>query len=187
MRGRLSTHGRDIRPRARESLESPNQGERTAREAAHAEGFQGIPELPSAMGPNRGRSNQITTRERRVGQRNRTSRRLDFRRRHKTGDRKYPVLHGRRKGREKRDFSNSRNLHRERCRRLGKPELARLRAGSFLMFFASVVVAAERSEVGTIPADPLDIMVDIKTGRRKRLTQGHLSTCRQKGEKEGKE
>lgn len=55
------------------------------------------------------------------------------------------------------------------------------------MFFASVVVAAERSEVGTILADPLDVMVDIKTGRRKRLTQGYLSTCRQKGEKEGKE
>jgi hypothetical protein len=97
------------------------------------------------------------------------------------------VLQVLKKGWEKRDFRNSGNLHRERCRCLGKPELARLRAGSFLMFFASVVVAAERSEVGTIPADPLDIMVDIKTGRRKRLTQGHLSTCRQKGEKEGKE
>jgi hypothetical protein len=47
------------------------------------------------------------------------------------------------------------------------------------MFFASVVVATERSVVGTIRAEPLDIMVDVKTGRRKRLTQGHLSTYRQ--------
>jgi hypothetical protein len=73
------------------------------------------------------------------------------------------VLHFLKKGRKKRDFRDNGNLHRERCRCFGKANLARLGAGSLLMFFAFMVVGAERSEVGTVRINPLDVMMDVKT------------------------
>jgi hypothetical protein len=133
-----------------------------------------------------GKSNEITTRERRVGQGNRRSRWFRSWRRFETGGRKHPELHGFKKRRKKRDFRRNGDLHQERQRCFRKTSFARLGARSLLVIFALMVAAAERSEVGTTLTNPLHVVMDIETRQGERLTQGHLPTCCHKAKKERK-